>query len=73
MFGKEWLEEDTSNPPLIEDTVIMDDEELLKKMGKLQRNLYEKQLGLMRCIDEFEDFRSNLLVGIPKNIQDRKL
>jgi len=33
---------------------------------KLQTNLHEKQLGLMRCIDEFDDFRMNLMIGRPK-------
>ncbi len=45
----------------------MSDREMIKGMGTLQKNLHEKQLGLMRCIDEFEDFRANLLVGIPRN------
>ena len=48
---------------------------MLEKMVKLQRNLNEKQQGLIRCIDEFEDFRANLMMGRPKysdkDLQDK--
>lgn len=51
----------------------MGHEETVKKMGQLQRNLHEKQVGLMRCIEEFDDFRTNLLIGLPKHSLDRGL
>ena len=47
---------------------ILTNDQVVKEMVKLQRNLHDKQLGLMRCIDEFEVFKNNLLVGQPKSI-----
>jgi len=57
------------------DPDILTEEVVLEKMVKLQRNLNEKQQGLIRCIDEFEDFRANLMMGRPKyndkDLQDK--
>jgi hypothetical protein len=66
IFPRCDLEDSETNSDYDFESSILSDEQIIKKMMKLQRNLHEKQLGLMRCIDEFEDFRTKLMVGQPK-------
>lgn len=54
LLGKEDLEEGPETLRLSEEqSYLLGNEETIKKMSSLQRNLNDKQLGLMRIIDEF--------------------
>lgn len=55
---------------LYDEEAITSEEQLARKMTKLQRNLSDRQTSLMRCLEEFENFRSDLMVGLKKKDQE---
>lgn len=41
-------------------------------MGNLQQNITERQVNLIRCIDDFESMRNDMLLGLRRREFDRE-
>jgi hypothetical protein len=43
---------------------VTQEELLVRRMGSLQQNITERQVNIVRCIDDFESMRSEILLGL---------
>jgi hypothetical protein len=77
LYSFELLDEDLrpgNNEQLSQDERFATPEELLmKKMGSIQKNINERQVNLIRCIDDFENIRTDLILGLKKREFDREI
>lgn len=47
-----------------EDKEVTLEEQLIRRMEGLQQNIAERQFHLLRCIDDFEVMRNDLVIGM---------
>jgi hypothetical protein len=54
-----------------EEVEITQEDQLVRRMGSLQHNITERQVNLVRCIDDFDSMRNDMMLGLRRREFDR--